>query len=1437
MSSPQPWLDSLSDDWPSSPATPTTPLPSRSVASPVSRRSSLYNSPSRIPVPARRSVEPPPTDSPKKRVPRPCHFVKKEPPKKVQRNPVKPRTPKTPVKCDHAHGAHMAEKAKRQSPASKQSPKPKPSPKPKTTPKPSPSPNPAVARNQQTNMNTRSPLRSVSNASGQTNQNESSTVQIKPKRSVRKDSTPEWRRRLVHGEIPGEQRDLFAPIGLENVFKPPSPGSETAQQEAIPVLKRTDPLWAVPDKDAEQTHDRRASQPATMESNDLSDEPGNSGKEQELNVDEEGGENPPELIGGTLEIPRDERETSRQKSESHGYTSHNDRQLRSASGLEDLRNEGITPIYITLNSASRPGSRASDSALLQPQTESQEALLQEDSLLDVTSNSLPRDLSMGTIDFERRRPLANFRRGQYLSDGSFQRHQLSHSPLLSQRLSPSVLTNSRIRSSPPLYAGSQHTGNSSAFPRPSSSHTKVSASGSPEPKSASLQPSGSQQPSESPLKLFGNHDTFTNNRLLRRMSQFEGSLSDEDEPVSPSEKVRRKGESRGLLSVRYGPGGSHSMRRNERTQSRDTTSPKMNQFGDGELDDYDFSDTSPYEPKLLNYDIEKPYSHFPSRRRSSLSRRSRWHSPSQDYVLDSRTPDPSLSRKRRSRVRQSVLGGAMGNQSPITEEDQDCHDGKRMPNSPAKISNPKRRRTLPLPESPDQDQPDNGDVSSQFDGEISLLERNLMHHGFSDENTPFSRSQPIRRTRAPTPNQTMTSAGNSRSLGRKRSSPDSNEDVDARSSRQGVDVPKVKVTGANDEIRKGSITTQDFINEATKIMDQIRANGNTAGRLPSVEEFDMESGNDIESDEESTQEGFSRPPSREGVRMRKDEVPREPNPQVLNHLMKFQEDDHMELAENAFVTSLHLDRKSNQGHIHDAQDEDRQLCEPPGERLERRFSVADGDQGSMNSHASARLSTILSIPTRSSQNSQAKGVLPPDLISHLIPERVNGLTYDRYRHQWVKGPVEEPADKPQAESSEEDPFGDIPDLSVDELKEMMTVESLRSPMEEESSNPRNKFNGSNSTTDGKASGGKPESRPQTREAEQSVNGSTLQSKLTRFTSSVPNTGGTRATSWSADEFDVKERSQDIEHEIQLHEGRFSQPPSHGNGPTQQPRVVTISFSSPVVSHVAYGEDRSPLKPRSQPNFHRESLRHRALSLSGIAERDDEISDGQSLVKRCNSGQLEATNNENSVVHLPDVGQGTSYAFEMSALSDFTVNQVDHPHHPEVSYVDRRTDPTSLRQVHGRFALATEDLVKHITDAEPHELYWEDLRRLILRDKGLNGLYKLRDFCPRLEDLDVSDNDIQHLGGVPFTLRTLKIQRNLLSSQTAWTHLVNLQYLDISGNELENLHGFNELIHLRELKANNNNIRNIDGILDLNGLLSLKLSNNSLSEVHLEGSEL
>jgi Leucine-rich repeat (LRR) protein len=204
---------------------------------------------------------------------------------------------------------------------------------------------------------------------------------------------------------------------------------------------------------------------------------------------------------------------------------------------------------------------------------------------------------------------------------------------------------------------------------------------------------------------------------------------------------------------------------------------------------------------------------------------------------------------------------------------------------------------------------------------------------------------------------------------------------------------------------------------------------------------------------------------------------------------------------------------------------------------------------------------------------------------------------------------------------------------------------------------------------------------------------------------------------------------------------------------------------------------------------------------------------------------------------PTTGRRTNVSFHLSPPPDFNLDPVDDAYALEVSYIAQLRGDISLHGVECSFSLATEELVKKLTDVEPYEPYWEYIRQIDLREKGLITLHMLNDFCPRIEELDVSDNEIGQLSGAPPNIRNLKIANNCLSNLTAWGHLINLQYLDVSGNEMDNLLGFAGLKHLRELKADDNEIKSLDGVHELDGLISLSVRNNRLEMVDFEKSEL
>ncbi|KAK9479199.1 hypothetical protein V1514DRAFT_328729 [Lipomyces japonicus] len=187
---------------------------------------------------------------------------------------------------------------------------------------------------------------------------------------------------------------------------------------------------------------------------------------------------------------------------------------------------------------------------------------------------------------------------------------------------------------------------------------------------------------------------------------------------------------------------------------------------------------------------------------------------------------------------------------------------------------------------------------------------------------------------------------------------------------------------------------------------------------------------------------------------------------------------------------------------------------------------------------------------------------------------------------------------------------------------------------------------------------------------------------------------------------------------------------------------------------------------------------------------------------------------------------------------FAFPPIEHsPNAMDVSYVEGRHDATAVSQLDSSFSIAIQNLVRVLSDIQPFEPYWEDITTLNLPSRNLETLVRLEEWCPNVHNMNVSDNHLGYLTGVPTTIRNLNTSKNNLSDLTAFGFLSNLQYLNLSHNQLETLNGLSNLYHLRELIVDNNEITNINGILHLEGLLRLDLRNNNLKQVNFENARL
>ena len=1284
------------------------------------------------------------------------------------------------------------------------------------------------------------PRRASSAFSGSVSSVQHHTIQHRS--AVGDENTPEWKRRLARGEdIAGDGCDLFGPTRLEGMFKKPPSSRNGPETVPLPVVETVKP-WSMP----EQYQSMRASRSRIPEMEVVAEEDedeiqdGSAGansnstrrralrgvvKDRVLSLEHQSAENSP-LNTRRKGVRRDSR-------------------TRTSSGQEEIHNEEISPITTSRQNtireqalrqltevpisslqsrlediAERPSSRSSDDGILYGH-----GGRQSEDFGEITSLSLPEDLSMGTQDFVTRGGFVNSRRGGRSNEGSFQKKTLSSSIPPSLEQSVIDFQNMPFRSSPPPYITTTRPSQESAKPAdptPITPHRTQGSESTDRPRS-----------SGSPLKLFGNYDTFTNDKLLRRMSQFE--CDDAEGPNKDDEP-------------------SHIV--------KDTEEMRVSRFGQGDLDSYTFNERVEREPVRASTRL-----------------------PDEARIFDSSIAD-------KKPIQQfDLLEGSEPHARDEPPQDMSAtedHAGesKRVPSSSIRDRTPKRRRTL-LRNEIEPTRAAAVAEATQLAGKKRKDARYDVAESAADAATLAARQMLWPKTAR---SRTLA-VGTDRAVEDQRydtANPHHKitEELAGQLASFGMGI-----TQTTNDSRKPSVTTQDFLNEATKIMQIIRQRGKPTSGLSSVEEphdeaeIDPDSILDLEVEgEDTTLDNFSRPPSRNGsMRMRRERMAVK-DPSIVNHLQQYQDGDDLDLLITSKLGSLHLLSEPNAKEaasvpLPDDSDEcnDQEHLSSPAnirireseEHKRKRKHSASTLEGppSVPTHASSAASTGTTIPTGSSASSGNKGRIPPGMVS--VPEQVGLMTFDHSTKSWVRGKGPKAASPSSRKTnSEEDPFGEIPDLSIDEQQE-----AARNAL------PPSQVDLAQRSLPRLAPALVDSSRPQTREGAQLLTSESASAatKLTPLDSSMP-VLDTRATSWATTNSKPISKTQtsptqagdtsldhdeEVEHEIRIHDGRASEAPPSPHRSSKKARAVTIAFSSPLVSAIAYHNEQtlsemgqsiasngigrgisSPKKPQHVPSQSASSQLAQPFDgrtfvgrpVSRIDEQEEDNAAHDLSVVHVTHPNAMTPAPKSQVTNRVTNSKGTSIIC-LTPLSEFSLHQVDRQRHPEASYVAPRAHPTSLQQAHGSLALAVDALMKAITDAEPYELYWEHLRRLDLTEKGLTTLHSLDEYCSAAEELRVSRNELQQLSGVPATVRTLLAQSNCLSSLTSWGHLQNLQYLDISSNGLESLDGLSCLVHLRELKANRNRIRNLEGILDLDGLLHLELRGNELATVDFQGGEL
>ncbi|UPX10893.1 Protein nud1 [Ascochyta rabiei] len=1298
--------------------------------------------------------------------------------------------------------------------------------------------------------------------------------------------TPEWKRRLVKGEG-GEQKDLFGPSGLENIFaKPAGSPSEAAAAppkrklgmlRGLSAMPSSPPPWPAAANDSElqqsvshsesQLHRRQDSQQAPS----IAD--------------------PDESLSAALQEP-----------------------ARTVSGQIEFENEQFSPVFINTeleigqtpdpvlafrgselaNRLRQIGSPPPDQHDSIPEESSLNYTREDSSFARIQDDSLPEGLPAGTPDIADVGRFVQLRRGGYSQEGSFRRRPLSPSPERAPTAQGTARSNfsaqTAIRDAQPAASDSAIADDEDS---PKTPHRRANHFLSPDRAKSS----------GSPLKLFGAHDTFTSNRLIRRLSQLEykpdstTSSSVQDSKMEAARPVQNKSRLTSVEEVSVVHSGLSQLPEAQLPSPR-----RVSAFGQGQLNKYQFdadysvlssdvsdaqddsapedSPTSDVAPPGSRPPFKFQLDESPTRGSSRTTRQSSRH-VSNPFRVASRSGPQFKRHVAPPKVEEEL------------DEHQDYADGKRGPTSPFKNPTPKRRRTInsTFEESEVVDPHSETGPPATQDSHAAIQAVLAQKHYDNDHGAPVHAADPdilarrhILRPRNPTPSQrrreeieaeimeateAFMQASPKLNTIREQLEPsmvsdDSEEQDRATAVANEVAMFTMKRQAMRNQSRKRSVTTQDFLDEALKIMNFIRTKGRPTSGLGDLEETDAEFNiPEGASEQPSTSLTFERPPSREGHRSAwRDPNKRDSDPSVITHLRKYEEKE-SDTFLNSSLNSVKISRMKST-----VPEEINMVVEKDDIRItdhrSRPFAPDDSEYDPSGARPqtgqSAGSSLGHTIATNVSRRSDQVATLAPEAVAHLIPHQIAGMSFNREKKIWVrqKSPSKEhrrpEEDHSSMNQSEEDPFGNIPDLSVSETRDntaQMESPSYPQPTAE-------------TLLDDDEAGD--EARPMTCASSVPSKASNnfgwsftkTETRATSCSTQVPRRRSANKALPLPTTYAIPESDEDdIEHEIQYFEGRDAAMP---NAPHARVRDITISFAERELGGIE--------RRHTEPPHH---LGQPQRGFSGVSQSSKPTwahTNGTSTLPRTRPNQRPRFNGDGDLsileelpsknyrmelsmnVSAPVLGQGKQdtlfvapssplkgdVTFMLSDLPDFTLNQIDEFEHPDRVVV--KHDGTRLsKTLEDRYAQGTAELVKALQDVEPDEPYWEDLREIALRDRDLGSLHRLDELCYRLEELDVSNNQISQVEGIPYAMRRLKAQNNCLNGLTSWATLGNLQHLDVSNNDIDSLDGLAELVHLRVLRIDNNKLKTLDSILHLDGLIELHAGGNDIDLVDFARSNL
>ncbi|RDB17895.1 Septation initiation network scaffold protein cdc11 [Hypsizygus marmoreus] len=499
-------------------------------------------------------------------------------------------------------------------------------------------------------------------------------------------------------------------------------------------------------------------------------------------------------------------------------------------------------------------------------------------------------------------------------------------------------------------------------------------------------------------------------------------------------------------------------------------------------------------------------------------------------------------------------------------------------------------------------------------------------------------------------------------------------------------------------------------------------------------------------------------------------------------------------------------------------------------------------------------------------------IAPTDLPQ--LPDRLGDMLFDKVMMKWVKNTAQAMGDHVPPEEASEDPFGDIESLRDDTRSEhSMEVEY---------------------EWQGRAEMSRIEEQPEMDDEEVELTSfSTDQSALiVDVMTGVETMDDDGETTDSADEMEAVTITEVVDYDSddalqQSMSMSMTSPPMEieqslsPRRPTEHPASTTphrhhsvpTSGTTPIVRSALKSHTATPTSALKDPHRskyqtplnkkgHRRSVSFSdgrrdgpILGLGESTDGGDLATDGLSSLEGHSASEFVPSARSKRIAQMMDAledsesdvspsktsssGAGRTEIQALSARQSSVAPPADtsrrsfsrsRTHRGSSTADDQKANATFLTEC--SFAVSHDRLVEVITDVQPFMPYWEELSSVDLSDKNLESVARLKEFLPRLDSLTLNANQLAWLSGIPGTVRTLSVASNSLTGLTSFSHLLNLEHLDISRNDIESLNQLACLRHLRELKADGNKITSIDGLQRMDGLVKISLQGNSIRSVDL-----